>query len=147
MESTTAVCRRCCKRFTRRRHTNRHHHAGGALIVSTAYCSPACRQAAYRIRKDIEAGIPASAWRRRIGKRRLWPLSASVTEAPKTVPGTDIASSVTRPEIPQQIQAAATPEKTTLPLSRLVEIEMFGPHRWEDRVSSGGTMRSNLTRR
>src|SRR5262245_3376954 len=138
MESTTAVCRQCYKRFNRRRHANRYQCAGGNLIASTAYCSPACRQAAYRVRKDIKAGIPASARRHRIGKRRLRPLSASVTEAPKAVPGTDLASSVTQPEIPSQIQGAVTPEKTILPQSLVIETEMFGPHCWEERVSSGG---------
>jgi hypothetical protein len=72
-EPATAVCRHCAKRFNRRRHTNRYQHAKGNLITAMAYCSPACRQAAYRVRKDIRAGIPASARRHRIGKRRLRP--------------------------------------------------------------------------
>jgi hypothetical protein len=137
-EPATAVCSHCAKRFNRRRHTNRHQRAGGNLIGSMAYCSPACRQAAYRVRKDIKAGIPASARRHRIGKRRLRPLSASVTEAIKRGSGTDLASSVTQPEIPSRIQGAAKAEKTSLPLSQLIEIEVFVPHRWEHRISSGG---------
>jgi hypothetical protein len=94
-EPATAVCRHCAQRFNRQRHTNRYQRAGGNLIASMAYCSPACRQAAYRVRKDIKAGIPTSARRHRIGKRRLRPLSASVTEAIKRGSGTDLASSVT----------------------------------------------------
>jgi hypothetical protein len=86
-EPATAVCRHCAQRFNRQRHTNRHQRAGGILIASMAYCSSACRQAAYRVRKDINAGIPASARLHRIGKRRLRPLSASVTEAIKRGPG------------------------------------------------------------
>jgi hypothetical protein len=137
-EHATAICRHCTKRFDRRRHANRYQHARGNLIASMAYCSPACRQAAYRVRKDIRAGIPASARRHRIGKRRLRPLSASVTEAINPSPATDLASSVTQPEIPSRIQGAARGEKTPLPLSRLIEIEVFAPHRWEYRISSGG---------
>jgi len=136
-EPATAVCRHCAKRFSRRRHTNRYQRAGGNLIASMAYCSPACRQAAYRVRKDIKAGIPASA-RRRIGKRRLRPLSTSVTEAIKVGPGTDLATSVTQPEIPSRNQWAAREEKTFLPLRQLIEIEVFAPHCWEHRISSGG---------
>jgi hypothetical protein len=138
IEPATAVCRHCDKRFNRRRHTNRHQRAGGDLIGSMAYCSPACRQAAYRIRKDIRAGIPASARRHRIGKRRLRPPSASVTKAINPRLGTDLASSVTQPEIPSRIQWAAGGEKTPLPFQRLLEIEVFAPHCWEDRISSGG---------
>jgi len=135
IEPATAVCRHCAKRFNRRRHANRYQRAGGNVMASMAYCSPACRQAAYRVRKDINAGIPASARRPRIGKRRL---RASVTEAIKRGSGTDLASSVTQPKIPSQIQRAARGEKTPLPLSRLIEIEVFDPHRWEHRISSGG---------
>jgi hypothetical protein len=137
-EPATALCRHCAKRFNRRRYTNRYQRAGGNLIASMAYCSPACRQAAYRVRRDIEAGIPASSRRHRIGKRRLRPLSTSVTEAIKLGPATDLASSVTQPEIPSRIQRAARVEKTPLPQSRLIEIEVFAPHCWEHRFSSGG---------
>jgi hypothetical protein len=137
-EPATAVCRHCAKRFDRRRHANRYQHARGNLIASMAYCSPACRQGAYRVRKDIRAGIPASARRHRIGKRRLRPPSASVTEAIKPSSGTDLASCVTRPEIPSRIQGPSSGEKTPLPLSRLIEIEVCGPHYWEHRMSSGG---------
>jgi hypothetical protein len=137
-EPATAVCRHCDKRFNRRRHTNRHQRAGGNLIASMAYCSPGCRQAAYRIRREIRAGIPASARRHRIRKRRLRPLSASITKAKKPGLATDLASSVTRPEIPSRFQGAAGVEKTPLPFSRLFEIEVFAPHCWEQRMSSGG---------
>lgn len=137
-EPATAVCRRCAKRFDRRRHANRYQHARGNLIASMAYCSPACRQAAYRVRKDIRAGIPASARRHRMAKRRLQPLSASVTEAIKPSPATDLASSVTQLEIPSRIQRAVRGEKTPFPLSRLIEIEVFAPHCWQHRISSGG---------
>jgi hypothetical protein len=137
-EPATAVCRHCAKRFNRRRHANRHQRTGGNLIASTAYCSAACRQAVYRVRKDIRAGIPASARRHRIGKRRLRPPSASVTEAIKPGSGTDLASCVTRPEIPSRIQGPSSGEKTPLPLSRLIEIDVFAPHCWEHRISSGG---------
>lgn len=138
IESATAVCRHCAQRFKRQRHTNRYQYAGGNLIASVAYCSPACRQAAYRIRKDIKAGIPASARRHRTGKRRLRPPSAFVTEAIKPGLGTDLASSVTRLEIPSRIQGPSRGEKTPLPLSRLIATEVFAPHCWEHRISSGG---------
>jgi hypothetical protein len=138
MQSTTAVCRHCAKRFNRRRHANRYQCAGGNLIASMAYCSPACRQAAYRVRKDIKAGIRASARRHRIGKRRLRPPSSSVTEAIKPSPVTDLTSSVTQPEILTRDQWAARGEKTALPLQRLLDIEVFVPHCWEHRISSGG---------
>jgi hypothetical protein len=138
IEPATAVCRHCAKRFNQRRHANRYQRAGGNVMASMAYCSPACRQAAYRVRKDIKAGIPASARRHRIGKRPLRPLSTSVTEAIKPGPATDLASPVTQPEIPSRIQRAAKREKTPLPLSRLFEIEVFDPHRWEHRISSSG---------
>jgi hypothetical protein len=137
-EPATAVCRHCAKRFNRPRHTNRYQRAGGNLIASIAYCSPACRQAAYRVRKNIEAGIPTSAQRHRIAKRRPRPLSASVTEAIKPGRGTYLVSCVTQPEILSRIQWAVGGEKTPLPLPRLIEIEVFAPHRWEHRISSGG---------
>jgi hypothetical protein len=137
-EPATALCRHCAQRFNRQRHTNRYQRAGGNIIASMAYCSPACRQAAYRVRNDIRAGIPASARRHRIGKRRLRRPSTSVTEAIKPGSGTDLASSVTQAEILSRIQRAARGEKTPLPLSRLIEIEVFAPHCWEHRISSGG---------
>ena len=105
----TTTCLYCGARFTPQQRANQHHRAGAAP-VEALYCSPAHRQAAYRRRKNIAAGIPASARRTHSGKVRLTPrtpLSATVTERSKPPGCTDVATAVTQPEIPQQIQEPA----------------------------------------
>jgi hypothetical protein len=111
----TAICPVCGDRFARGRHSNRHKAAGRKIVAWSTYCSRACRQAAYRIRKDIQNNVPASARRRRPAKRRLPLLSACVTSAPERLPGSYPHTCVTRPEISQRVQGPATPKKTTLP--------------------------------
>jgi hypothetical protein len=88
----TAICPVCGDRFARGRHSSRHRAAGRKTVAWSTYCSRACRQAAYRIRKDIHNNVPESARRRRPAKRRLPLLSACV-----------------------MVQGPATPEKRSLP--------------------------------
>jgi len=132
--SKTTVCPTCGNRFSRGLHSNQYKGAAGEVVASTTYCSPACRQAAYRLRKDIRCEIPASARPRRPTKRKLQPRS-------DVAGGTDAHASVTRADFPQDIQGPATAKnKTTHPLSRrqLIEIEVFAPHCWSPGISSGG---------
>jgi hypothetical protein len=114
-QSHTAICPVCGDRFARGRHSNRHKAAGRKTVAWSTYCSRACRQAAYRIRKDIHNNVPASARRRRPAKRRLPPLCACVTSAPERLPSSYPHTSVTWPEISQRFQGPATPKKKTLP--------------------------------
>jgi hypothetical protein len=111
----TAICPICGDRFARGRHSNRHKAAGRKTVAWSTYCSRACRQAAYRIRKDIHNNVPASARRRRPAKRRLPLLSACVTSAPERLPGSYPHTCVTWPEISQRVQGPATPKKRILP--------------------------------
>jgi len=105
--SATAICSVCNKRFARGRRQNQHRRSHAAFTAGR-YCSDACRQAAYRARCDIRDGIPRSqrALRNR-NKRRL---------------GAKVRATVTRPEISQQNQCAATCKKTGL-------APAFRPHR------------------
>ena len=48
--AATAVCRECRKRFLLSRRSNQHRHAGGAPHNGSRFCSPRCKQAAYRKR-------------------------------------------------------------------------------------------------
>jgi hypothetical protein len=111
----TAVCPVCGDRFARGRHSNRHKAAGRKAVAWSTYCSRACRQAAYRIRKDIHNNVPASARRRRPAKRRLPLFFACVTSAPERLPGSYPHTCVTWAEISQWFQGPATPKKRTLP--------------------------------
>jgi hypothetical protein len=113
--ATTRICPVCGDRFARGRHSNRRKAAGRKTVAWSTYCSRACRQAAYRNRKDIHNNVPASARRRRPAKRRLPLLSACVTSAPERLPGSYPHTCVTRPEISQRVQGPATPKKRTLP--------------------------------
>jgi hypothetical protein len=77
------------------------------------FCSPGCKQAA---------------WRSRNAKRAV-----------SGAGGTHTHAAVTRPSEPIDNIAEFRTEKTTEPrLSDLIEIEVFAPHRWEDRISSDG---------
>jgi hypothetical protein len=119
MNTTTVACRNCGKRFDRPRHAKpvrglKRTSGGEAAFVETAaYCSNRCRQDAYRIRKDIKAGIPASGRKRRPTKVRLTPRTP-VTNAEKSFPDTYAHSPVTRAEIGKEIQRSVTPKKTGL---------------------------------
>jgi hypothetical protein len=136
---THSNCLYCGKRFARSQHSGRYRHGATRPIESSLYCCPAHKQAAYRRRKDIVAGVPALARRSRPKKERLTPRNG-VLGASVTLPGTYPHTSVTRPEIPQGIQQPATPifEGLRASWADIVQIEVFAPFRWEDRVSSGG---------
>jgi hypothetical protein len=49
-ESATAVCRQCGERYTLARHSNRYQRVDGPTVKSARFCSPKCRQGAYRKR-------------------------------------------------------------------------------------------------
>jgi len=109
----TVVCRHCGHRFERPRHGSRYGGSGSRRIRSVEYCSSACRQAAYRRRRNITAGIPASTRKSRPSKRRLQPRYA--------FPGSEVRTSVTRAEFLQRDQAVSGAEKMTFgPVSRRV---------------------------
>jgi hypothetical protein len=105
MEATTALCRECNKRFPLSRHSNRFGRAG-SIVRNSRFCTPACRQAAYRKRNGPEGKKPAS--------------------------GTTPLRAVTR-----ESQAIEKTRGIRAPKTAL-EIEIWGQHRWEDRISSGG---------
>jgi hypothetical protein len=42
----------CRKRFEPSRRSNQFHHAGGIHHAGALYCSPGCKQKAYRFRRD-----------------------------------------------------------------------------------------------
>jgi hypothetical protein len=58
MDATTAFCRACNKRFHLSQYSNRFRRASATPIKNSRFCSPRCRQAAYRARavtSDAEA--------------------------------------------------------------------------------------------
>jgi hypothetical protein len=115
-----------------------------------AIAGPACRQAAYRRRRDIDAGIPASTRRQRPRKMRLTPRLAAVTN---DGPATTLAAAVA--EIPQRNQCTAGPILATeapwrrrsaeLPARIVPDAKWPGMYRL---VQSDGTLSDmvNLTR-
>jgi hypothetical protein len=107
----TVVCRQCGKRFDRPHHGSRRGSANASLIRTAAYCGEACRSAAYRARRDIAVGIPASARKRRPTKVRLTPRSpvTGASSASKQALATQTLTSVARAEIQQQNQSAPDP--------------------------------------
>lgn len=149
--AATAVCPICKERFVRGRYGNRY--GSGERIEAQRFCGPACRQRAYRDRRDIENNVSVSARRRRPSKVRLYPRAVTqrLAETPKEVGLPLVAGSVTRAEIPQQIQGPATPQKTNrrglqgllrdtgiVGPRDIIEGECFGPHSWQSSVSSDG---------
>jgi len=122
----TAICPTCGDRFARGQYSNQHKSSRGEIVPTSKYCSSACRQAAYRTRRDIRNNIPVSARPRRPGKRKLRPLSACVTNAPK---GRTPLASVTRAKIPQQNQLAVTPQKKSLPREIVPDAKWPGMYR------------------
>src|SRR5262249_55113621 len=104
-DSATAVCRECEKRFPLKRRSNRYQRASGAHHKGTRFCSPACRQLAYRKRNA----------------NRL-----------KSAPGVATHRTVTRPPEPIENIGGIRAPKTVL------DVEVFAPHHWEPRISSGG---------
>jgi hypothetical protein len=111
----TAICSTCGDRFARGQYSNQHKSSRGEIVPTSKYCSSACRQAAYRTRRDIRNNIPVSARPPRPVRRKLRPLFACVTNTPKDPMGTTPHASVTRAEIPPQNQLAVTPQKKSLP--------------------------------
>jgi hypothetical protein len=88
MESTTALCRECNKRFPLSRRSNQYHRASGSHHRATRFCSPACKQAAYRKRN---------------------------ANRPKSALGINTHATVTAPEICQSFQEAARGVSTVRP--------------------------------
>jgi hypothetical protein len=99
---STAVCPVCSKRFERGRHRNQFHRAGASVIESSRYCSPKCRQSAWRTRRDIRNEIPR-------GQRRI-----RNTERKKAGAAATLQASVTQREIFQQFQCSGPAKKTGL---------------------------------
>jgi hypothetical protein len=98
----TAVCPVCNKRFERGRHRNQFHRAEARVIEGSRYCSPKCRQSAWRTRRDIRNEIPRR--QRRIRN----------TERKKAGAAATLQASVTQPEILQQFQRVGSPKNTAL---------------------------------
>jgi hypothetical protein len=88
MESTTALCRECNKRFPLSRRSNQYHRASGSHHRATRFCSPACKQAAYRKRN---------------------------ANRPKSAPSINTHATVTAPEIFQSFQGTAGGISTVRP--------------------------------
>jgi hypothetical protein len=125
----TAICPTCGDRFARARYSNQHKSSRREIVPTSKYCSSACRQAAYRTRRDIRNNIPVSARPRRRVRRKLRPLSACVTNRPKDLLRTTPHASVTRAEIPQRNQSAVTPQKKSLPQEIVPDAEWPGMYR------------------
>jgi hypothetical protein len=124
----TAMCSTCGDRFARGRYSNQHKSSRGEIVPTSKYCSSACRQAAYRTRRDIRNNIPVSARPRRSVRRKLRPLSACVTNTPRGLWDTPHAS-VTRAEIPQRNQCAVPPQKKNLPREIVPDAKWAGMYR------------------
>jgi hypothetical protein len=107
----TAVCPVCNKRFERGRHRNQFHRAGAKVIESSRYCSPTCRQSAWRTRRDIRNEIPRHQRRIRNTERKK---PGPATGRKKPGAATTLHASVTRPKISQRFQYAGTPKKPIL---------------------------------
>lgn len=140
--AATAVCPICKERFVRGRYGNRY--GSGERIEAQRFCGPACRQRAYRDRRDIENNVSVSARRRRPSKVRLYPRAVTqrLAETPKEVGLPLVAGSVTRAEIPQQIQGPATPQKNQPPGSTGASAGYR--HRRPARHHRGGVLRPTL---
>src|SRR5262249_2703449 len=125
-------CAYCRELFTPNRYDNQHQRAG-LPTVPTLYCSGACKQAAYRRRKDIAADVPASARKRRAEKVRLFPRVGSGTRAENIVPPTHVRGSVTRAEKAQENQSVTRPFFTTEATLRRPRASDFHYH-WCERL-------------
>jgi len=109
-ESLTAVCRHCEKSFQLSIHSNRFHRKSRP-VKATRFCSPACKQAAYRAR-------------------------AVTRNAKKPAEGTNGRRAVTRSSAPIDNTAEFSTQKTTLSL--LWDTELWSRFPWEERISSDG---------
>jgi hypothetical protein len=125
----TAICPTCGDRFARGQYSNQHKSSRGEIVPTSKYCSSACRQAAYRTRRDIRNNSPVSARPPRPVRRKLRPLSACVTNTPKDPLATTPHASVTRAEIPQRNQSAVTPQKKSLPPEIVPDPKWAGMYR------------------
>ena len=140
----TAACRECGEHFRTRRRA--------------IYCSGRCKQAAYRRRCDIRDNIPASARKRRgVGKRRLRPLSAAVSEPQKAVTSafevrsaTPLPGAVTQAKILQlkQRPAKAKNESVGAVEHRIgpgeYPVNILGGYRWPDAPKLGNIIKTVL---
>lgn len=117
-KAATDVCHHCGRRYALSRHSNRHKHSGSP--IKGRFCSPKCRQAAYRKRNGI---------------------------ASKTRPGTNVprgvTTSKTHSENINEIKAlkaglVAPENEGSVPLRRVRDAELLSRFVWEDRISSGG---------
>ena len=113
---TTTTCRECGERFPLNRRSNQHGRASGAPHKGTRFCSPACKQLAYRKRNA----------------KRL-----------KSAPGTATHATVTRS--PQVIENIGAPDTDLTDFGapirapeRVIDAEVWGNRHWESKVSSGG---------
>jgi hypothetical protein len=84
----------CNKRFEPARHANQHRHAGGQLHDGALYCSRACQQKAYRLRRD---GGSAT-------------VTPSPVEAAKTPAGTEVHATVTPTKISKPFHKVTVPK-------------------------------------
>jgi hypothetical protein len=116
--AATTVCRECAKRFPLGRRSNRHRRASGSPHNGTRFCSPRCKQAAYRKRN---------------------------AERLKAIQGTNTHTTVTRSvENIESVEEIRTKKKGLAPSSaimgpaRVLDAEVFGGRTWKHTVSSGG---------
>jgi hypothetical protein len=124
----TAVCFVCNKRFARRRRQNQHRRSHAAFTAAR-YCSDACRQAAYRTRRDIRNNIPVSARPRPPNKRIPQRNQSAVTPQKKNL---------TREIESNALQRAKTlSSRRILAPADVLAVEVFD-RKWEPAVSSGG---------
>src|SRR5262249_43806432 len=81
----------CCKTFRPRARSGRHQTVARRQHEGAVYCSDACRQAAYRLRRSMG-------------------LSARATTVTKVRLATRVRTTVTSPKISQSFQAAVPPK-------------------------------------
>jgi hypothetical protein len=115
--AATDECHHCKQRYALSRHSNRHKHSGSP--IKGRFCSPKCRQAAYRKRNETRP-------------RTDVPRCLTTSSAP------EIHSEKIN-EIKALEAGLVAPEKDgSVPLRRVRGVELFSRFAWEDRISSGG---------
>jgi hypothetical protein len=122
MESATAVCRHCKRRFPLSLRSNQYHRRTGEHHKAARFCGAACKQAAYRKRNAEKAHNGFK--------------SAQGPDTHATVTGRQDPS-----KSPNQINGLAEANSAHLKVlgpAEVVETEVFAPHHWENCVSSGG---------
>ena len=121
-DPATAVCPQCKHRFGLGRRANQHQRAGGRFHEAARFCSPACRQAAYRARRY-----------------RNTPSNKEPVTLAEGVQGTALQATVTRALETIETKRDFRPEKTTdHPVSdpRLVRDAKY-PEMWRVRMPDG----------